>query len=54
MRQGGGAGKAVELWLVEGWLYFILLGAVVGAVVGIASMYAVSFTLRRFVSPSLS
>ncbi|KAH7134876.1 Na(+)/H(+) antiporter 1 [Dendryphion nanum] len=46
-RQGGGAGKAVELWLVEGWLYFILLGAVVGAVVGIASMYAVSFSLRR-------
>ncbi|KAF2016834.1 hypothetical protein BU24DRAFT_477777 [Aaosphaeria arxii CBS 175.79] len=46
-RLGGGAGKAVELWLVEGWLYFILLGAVVGAVCGIASMYAVSFSLKR-------
>lgn len=48
-RQGGGAGKAVEVWIVEGWLYFILLGAVVGAVLGIASMYAVTFTLKRSV-----
>ncbi|KAF1929467.1 Na(+)/H(+) antiporter 1 [Didymella exigua CBS 183.55] len=46
-RLGGGAGKAVEIWIVEGWLYFILLGAVVGAVLGIASMFAVSLTLKR-------
>ncbi|OAG09495.1 uncharacterized protein CC84DRAFT_1137206 [Paraphaeosphaeria sporulosa] len=46
-RLGGGAGQAVEIWIVEGWLYFILLGAVVGAVLGIASMFAVSFTLKR-------
>lgn len=49
-RLGGGAGQAVEIWIVEGWLYFILLGAVVGAVLGIASMYAVTFTLKRFVA----
>lgn len=48
-RLGGGAGKAIEVWVVEGWLYFILLGAVVGAVVGIASMVAITYTLRRFV-----
>ncbi|KAF3008607.1 hypothetical protein E8E13_007895 [Curvularia kusanoi] len=46
-RLGGGAGQAVEIWIVEGWLYFILLGAVVGAVLGVASMFVVSFTLKR-------
>lgn len=50
-RLGGGAGQAIETWIVEGWLHFILLGVVVGAVLGIASMYAATFTLRRFVSP---
>ena len=48
-RLGGDAGKAIELWVVEGWLYFILLGAVMGVVIGIASMFAVTFTLRRSV-----
>lgn len=46
-RLGGGAGQAVEIWIVEGWLYFILTGAVVGAVCGIASMYAISFALKK-------
>jgi NhaP-type Na+/H+ or K+/H+ antiporter len=46
-RQGGGTGQAMELWIVEGWLYFILLGAIVGAVAGLLSMYAVSYSLRR-------
>ncbi|KAJ4291678.1 hypothetical protein N0V90_009573 [Kalmusia sp. IMI 367209] len=39
-RQGGGTGKAVELWVVEGWLYFILLGAVVGVVIGLTCIYS--------------
>jgi NhaP-type Na+/H+ or K+/H+ antiporter len=51
-RLGGDAGKAIETWVVEGWLYFILLGAVIGAVIGIASMSAITFTLRRFVVPT--
>ncbi|KAF2730780.1 Na(+)/H(+) antiporter 1 [Polyplosphaeria fusca] len=46
-RLGGGTGKAMELWLVEGWLYFILLGAVVGGVLGYASLHAVRLSLRR-------
>lgn len=50
-RLGGGVGKAMEMWFVEGWLYFILVGAIVGAVVGVASMFAVNFTLKRFVPP---
>lgn len=52
-RLGGGVGEAIETWVVEGWLYFILLGAVVGAVLGITSMFAVTFTLQRLVSPCL-
>lgn len=51
-RLGGNAGEAIELWVVEGWLYFILLGAVTGVVIGIASMSAITFTLRRFVPSS--
>ncbi|KAF2848766.1 Na(+)/H(+) antiporter 1, partial [Plenodomus tracheiphilus IPT5] len=46
-RLGGGAGQAVEIWIVEGWLYFILTGAIVGAVCGIGSMYIVNFSLKK-------
>jgi NhaP-type Na+/H+ or K+/H+ antiporter len=49
-RLGGGAGKAVEIWIVEGWLYFIFTGAAVGAVLGIVSMYVVNFSLKKYVS----
>jgi sodium/hydrogen antiporter len=48
-RLGGGPGKAMELWLLETWLYFFLVGAIVGVVLGVASMYVIRFTLRRFV-----
>lgn len=48
-RLGGGVGKAIATWIAEGWLYFILLGAVIGAVVGIMSMCAIILTLRRYV-----
>lgn len=46
-RLGGGVGKAVEVWVVESWLYFILVGAIVGAVCGVSSMYAVHYALKR-------
>ncbi|KAH8698089.1 Sodium/hydrogen exchanger family-domain-containing protein [Phaeosphaeriaceae sp. PMI808] len=46
-RLGGGAGQAVETWIVEGWLYFVLTGAIVGAVAGTISMYAVNYALKR-------
>jgi hypothetical protein len=51
-RLGGGAGKAVEIWIVEGWLYFILVGAIVGALCGVMSMYAVNYALKKYVVPS--
>jgi hypothetical protein len=47
-RLGGGAGQAVEIWIVEGWLYFILTGAIVGAVMGVISMYTVNYSLKRY------
>lgn len=46
-RLGGGAGEAVEVWIVEGWLYFILTGVAAGAVIGTITMFAVNFALRR-------
>lgn len=52
-RLGGGVGKAMVTWIVEGWLYFILLGALIGAVVGIMSMCAIIFTLRRYIFSSI-
>lgn len=46
-RLGGGVGKAMEQWIVEGWLYIILLSIVIGVVVGYGSMYVIKFALRR-------
>lgn len=46
-RLGGGIGKAMEQWIVEGWLYIILLSIAIGTIVGYGSMYAIKFTLRR-------
>lgn len=46
-RLGGGAGQAVEIWIVEGWLYFIFTGVILGAVCGIGSMYMVTFSLKK-------
>ena len=46
-RLGGGVGVALQAWLVETWIYFILLAIVYGAVCGFVSMYATRFALRR-------
>ncbi|KAL4811782.1 Sodium/hydrogen exchanger family-domain-containing protein [Aspergillus spinulosporus] len=45
--QDGGLAKAMEMWLVETWCYYVVMGAVYGAVVGYASMHALRFALRR-------
>lgn len=47
-RQGGGADKAIAHWVVETWLYYILMGAVYGVVVGYGSLHALRFGLRRY------
>ncbi|RMD43213.1 hypothetical protein DV735_g1976, partial [Chaetothyriales sp. CBS 134920] len=46
----GGAGKAVELWVVETWVYTILLSLVYGAVVGwLAKVLLQAAEERKFV-----
>ncbi|KAH9878204.1 hypothetical protein J1614_003421 [Plenodomus biglobosus] len=46
-RLGGGIPKAMEQWIVEGWLYIILLSVAIGIVIGYGSMSAIHFGLRR-------
>jgi sodium/hydrogen antiporter len=46
-RLGGGVGKAMEVWLVEGWLYIIAMSVVIGIIIGYGSMFAIRFGLRR-------
>lgn len=46
-RLGGGVGKAMEMWFVDGWLYIIFMSVAIGAVLGFGSMYAIKFSLRK-------
>lgn len=46
-RLGGGIPKALEQWLVEGWLYIILMSVAIGALIGFGSLSAIKFGLRR-------
>lgn len=55
-RQGGGPGVALTNWLVETWLYQILMSVAIGLIVGFAAQYALRFALRKYVPfiPSLT
>ncbi|KAH7025540.1 Sodium/hydrogen exchanger family-domain-containing protein [Macrophomina phaseolina] len=46
-RLGGGVGKALEQWVVETWLYIVLMSAVYGVVVGYGSCKALKFALKK-------
>lgn len=46
-RLGGGIPKALEQWLVEGWLYIILMSVAIGAIIGYGSLFTIKFGLRR-------
>ncbi|KAF2818202.1 Na(+)/H(+) antiporter 1 [Ophiobolus disseminans] len=46
-RLGGGIPKAMEQWIVEGWLYIIIMSVVIGAVIGYGSMFAIKYGLKR-------
>lgn len=48
-RQGGGAGVAIGNWVLETWIYYILMGAVYGIVVGYTSLHALRYSLRRYI-----
>lgn len=49
-RQGGGAGVAIGNWVLETWIYYILMGAAYGIVVGYTSLHALRYSLRRYVA----
>ncbi|KAK2024394.1 sodium/hydrogen exchanger family protein [Colletotrichum zoysiae] len=46
-RQGGGIGVALLNWLLETWLYFVLMSIVYGAIVGTMIRFALKFAVRR-------
>lgn len=46
-RLGGGVPTAMEQWIVEGWLYIIVMSIVIGALLGAVSMLAIRFGLRK-------
>lgn len=46
-RLGGGVPMAMEQWIVEGWLYIIIMSVVIGALLGAISMFAIRFGLRK-------
>ncbi|KAB2572100.1 Cation/H+ exchanger [Lasiodiplodia theobromae] len=46
-RIGGGIGVALRMWVLETWLYTVLLSIAYGAVVGYLSCLAIKFALRR-------
>lgn len=46
-RQGGGPGIAIKNWFLETWLYFVIMSAVYGVIIGTASRYAISYALRK-------
>ncbi|KAL1614155.1 hypothetical protein SLS56_012176 [Neofusicoccum ribis] len=46
-RLGGGVGKALEMWIIETWLYVVIMSAVYGVVVGYGSCRALKFVLKK-------
>lgn len=46
-RQGGGPAEALKNWFLETWLYFVIMSAVYGVIVGTAARYAIKYALRR-------
>lgn len=49
-RLGGGAGRALKHWFVEGLMYMIVLGAAYGAVVGYFCRKLLTISLHRYSS----
>jgi NhaP-type Na+/H+ or K+/H+ antiporter len=46
-RQGGGPGEAMKNWFLETWLYFVILSAVYGVIVGTIARYSIKYALKR-------
>lgn len=48
-RQGGGAGEAIKNWVIFTLIYYVVLGAVYGAVVGTLSRFGLKYSLKKLV-----
>lgn len=46
-RLGGGPGVAMKNWILETWLYVVIMSVVYGGIVGLGSGKAIKFALRR-------
>ncbi|KAH6681124.1 Na+/H+ antiporter 2 [Plectosphaerella plurivora] len=46
-RQGGGPGEAIKNWVVWTLIYYVVLGAVYGAVVGTLARFGLKMSLKR-------
>ncbi|KAI9158104.1 putative Na(+)/H(+) antiporter [Paramyrothecium foliicola] len=46
-RLGGGVGIALANWAVGTWIYFVLMSAIIGALVGLTAQYALKLALRK-------
>ncbi|EEU34893.1 uncharacterized protein NECHADRAFT_68891 [Fusarium vanettenii 77-13-4] len=46
-RLGGGPGEAIKQWVIETWLYIVLLSVAYGIVVGFAACKGIRFALKR-------
>jgi NhaP-type Na+/H+ or K+/H+ antiporter len=48
-RVGGGPGEAIKNWFLETWLYYVIMSAVYGSIVGFAACKGIKFSLKRYV-----
>ncbi|KAJ3549986.1 hypothetical protein NM208_g222 [Fusarium decemcellulare] len=46
-RLGGGPGEAIKQWVVETWLYIVLMSVAYGAVIGYGACKGIHFALKR-------
>lgn len=46
-RLGGGPGEAIKQWVIETWLYIVLMSVAYGIVVGFAACKGIRFALKR-------
>lgn len=47
-RIGGGVGVALQMWVVETWLYTVFLGIAYGIIVGYGSCLALKVAIRKY------
>lgn len=51
-RLGGGVGEALKSWVLETWLYVVIMSVFYGAIVGYGACKGIRFALKKFVNQS--